>query len=196
MLRRVVVALTLAAATAGLAPTAQEPATPVTLALINGRIYTLDPARPWVEALAINGERIVATGSTAAILGMARTARVIDLRGAFASPGFNDAHVHIDSTGTLLVGVNLPVTDVLTQRSQRTQRTAEPLRFCDYSAGKSLTTRRTPSTSVLAPKLMTSPRGQPAISRYVCNCRRSRSVVIATALTSTTTHSSTMKSAK
>ncbi len=31
----------------------------------------------------------------------------IDLRGAFALPGFNDAHVHIDSTGALLVGVNL-----------------------------------------------------------------------------------------
>ena len=29
------------------------------------------------------------------------------MKGAFVSPGFNDAHVHIDSTGSLLVGVNL-----------------------------------------------------------------------------------------
>jgi predicted amidohydrolase YtcJ len=29
------------------------------------------------------------------------------LQGAFVAPGFNDAHVHIDSTGGLLVGVNL-----------------------------------------------------------------------------------------
>ena len=85
----------------------QQPAPSVTLGLINGRIYTLDPSRPWAEAIAINGERIVAVGSTAEILAMAGTARVIDLRGGFATPGFNDAHVHIDSTGALLVGVNL-----------------------------------------------------------------------------------------
>jgi len=107
MLRRAVVVLGLAVATAGFALTAQEPAPPVTLALINGRIYTMDAARPWVEALAINGERIVATGTVSEILAMSRSARVIDLRGAFALPGFNDAHVHIDSTGALLVGVNL-----------------------------------------------------------------------------------------
>ena len=64
------------------------------------------------------------------------------------------------------------------------------------TSGKSLTTRLTPSTSVLAPKLIRRPRGHPAISRYVCSCRRSVSVVLATALTSTTTHSSTTKSAK
>ena len=107
MLCRVGLAVAFAVAATGLATIAQEPATPVTLALINGRIYTMDPARPWVEAIAINGERIVATGKSAEILAFSRTARVIDLRGAFASPGFNDAHVHIDSTGALLVGVNL-----------------------------------------------------------------------------------------
>jgi hypothetical protein len=94
-------------AATGCVTVAQEPAAPVTLALINGRIYTMDARRPWVEAIAINGERIVATGTSAEILPLARSARVIDLRGAFAAPGFNDAHVHIDSTGSLLVGVNL-----------------------------------------------------------------------------------------
>src|SRR5688572_3224310 len=98
MLRRVVVAAVLAIGILGFAIAAQEPATPITLALINGRIYTMNPSRPWVEAIAINGERIVATGTTSEILAMSRTARAIDLRGAFATPGFNDAHVHIDST--------------------------------------------------------------------------------------------------
>ena len=107
MLYRRAVALAFAIGMAGLAAMAQQSATPITLALVNGRIYTMDRARPWVEAVAIGGERIVATGTSAAILPLARTARVIDLKGAFASPGFNDAHVHIDSTGALLVGVNL-----------------------------------------------------------------------------------------
>ena len=107
MLCRVALAAAIAVGAMGWATVAQEPATPVTLALVNGRIYTMDPARPWTEAIAINGERIVATGASADILQLSRSARVIDLRGAFASPGFNDAHVHIDSTGALLVGVNL-----------------------------------------------------------------------------------------
>ena len=88
---------------------AQEPSRPtVDLALVNARVYTLDPSRPWVEAVAIAGSRIVAVGSTADVQKLTTAGtRVIDLKGAFASPGFNDAHVHIDSTGALLVGVNL-----------------------------------------------------------------------------------------
>jgi hypothetical protein len=85
-----------------------KPGREMTLALVNGRIYTLDMSRPWAEAIAIAGSRIAAVGSTAEIRAMAATGtRVIDLRGAFALPGFNDSHVHIDSTGALLVGVNL-----------------------------------------------------------------------------------------
>ena len=78
------------------------------LLLVNGRVYTVDPARPWAEAVAIQGDRISAVGASADLrrLAGART-RVIDLRGAFVSPGFNDGHVHIDSTGALLTGVNL-----------------------------------------------------------------------------------------
>ena len=78
------------------------------LVLINGRIYTVDSTRHWAEAVAIRGDRIVAVGSTAEVKAAAGpNTRTIDLKGAFVSPGFNDAHVHIDSTGALLVGVNL-----------------------------------------------------------------------------------------
>jgi predicted amidohydrolase YtcJ len=78
------------------------------LALVNGRIYTLDAARPWAEAIAIQSERILAVGSVEEIRRLEGPAtREIDLKGAFVSPGFNDAHVHIDATGALLAGVNL-----------------------------------------------------------------------------------------
>jgi predicted amidohydrolase YtcJ len=91
-----------------LLPARQIAVPPPDLMLVNGRIYTLDPARPWAEAVAIAGSRIVALGNTAQIRGTAVGAtRVIDLQGAFALPGFNDSHVHVDSTGALLVGVNL-----------------------------------------------------------------------------------------
>ena len=66
------------------------------LVLFNGRVFTLDSGRPWAEAVAIAGSRISAVGSTAEIKALATSAtRIIDLKGAFASPGFNDAHVHL-----------------------------------------------------------------------------------------------------
>ena len=76
--------------------------------LLGGHVYTVDPARPWAEAVAIAGDRILAVGSSAELRKVAGPqTRVIDLHGAFVVPGFNDAHVHIDSTGALLTGANL-----------------------------------------------------------------------------------------
>jgi Amidohydrolase family len=88
---------------------AQQAAAPVpTLALVNARVYTLEPSRPWAEAVAVAGSRIAAVGTTTDIRALTTSStRVIDLAGAFVVPGFNDAHVHIDSTGALLLGVNL-----------------------------------------------------------------------------------------
>ena len=76
--------------------------------LVNGKIYTLEESRPWVEALALKGDRILAVGTNEEIRRFKGAAtREIDLAGAFASPGFNDSHVHVDGTGALLTGVNL-----------------------------------------------------------------------------------------
>jgi len=85
---------------AGVGVAAWQGSAGVDLVVVNGRIYTVDAAQPWVEAVAIRGSRIVAVGTTTEIGQLAGPqTRTIDLRGAFASPGFNDAHVHIDSTG-------------------------------------------------------------------------------------------------
>ncbi|MDE2877364.1 amidohydrolase [Candidatus Palauibacter soopunensis] len=84
------------------------PEEPADLVLLNGDVYTLDDERPAAEAVAIRGERIAVVGSDAeaeALVGP--DTRVIDLDGAFVSPGFNDGHVHVESTGALIVGVNL-----------------------------------------------------------------------------------------
>jgi len=78
------------------------------LVLVNGRVYTVDPERPWAEAVAVRGDRVLAVGSTSDVRRLAAPgAREIDLAGAFVSPGFNDAHVHTESTGALLTGANL-----------------------------------------------------------------------------------------
>ena len=81
---------------------------PADLVLLNGRVYTLDPGRRWAEGVAITGDRIAAVGTSVEVRRRAGpSTRVIDLKGGFVTPGFNDAHVHIDATGALLVGVNL-----------------------------------------------------------------------------------------
>ena len=68
---------------------------PIDLLLTNGRIATLDPARPQAEALAVRGGRIVAVGSTAEVLALrVPSTQVIDLRGRTAIPGLHDSHQH------------------------------------------------------------------------------------------------------
>ncbi|HEV7500857.1 MAG TPA: amidohydrolase family protein, partial [Vicinamibacteria bacterium] len=87
---------------AGVAAAADAP----DLILAGGKVFTADPARPWAEAVAIAGERIVAVGSSAEVRPLAgRTTRVIELQKRVVVPGFNDAHMHLG--GGLGPGVNL-----------------------------------------------------------------------------------------
>jgi hypothetical protein len=65
------------------------------LILLNGKIFTSDSAHPYVEALAIRGERIVATGNAERVRMLAGPkTRLIDLGGRVVIPGINDAHHH------------------------------------------------------------------------------------------------------
>ncbi|MEO0624458.1 MAG: amidohydrolase [Pseudomonadota bacterium] len=69
------------------------------LVLYNGRITTSDPSMPQVEALAITGDTITATGSTGDLLASAGTAERIDLEGRRVIPGLIDSHTHIVRQG-------------------------------------------------------------------------------------------------
>jgi hypothetical protein len=78
---------------AGLA-TAAHAASP-TLILHHADIWTVDPAHPRAEAVAVEGDRIVKVGSEREILALkGPSTRVIDLKGAFVLPGLTDAHTH------------------------------------------------------------------------------------------------------
>ena len=64
------------------------------------------PAR--VQALAVQNGRVVAVGDDASILARkGPQTTVIDLQGAFAMPGFNDAHTHMAMAGQQRLTVNL-----------------------------------------------------------------------------------------
>jgi predicted amidohydrolase YtcJ len=58
----------------------------------NAKVYTVDPARPWAEAVAIDGERIAWVGDDDAAPEAKET---IDLGGRLLLPGFVDAHNHV-----------------------------------------------------------------------------------------------------
>jgi hypothetical protein len=78
------------------------------IVLHGGKIFTVDPAQPWAEAVAICGERIAAVGRSADLLREASPrARRIDLHGRLVVPGFNDSHVHLIDGSTQLVEVDL-----------------------------------------------------------------------------------------
>jgi predicted amidohydrolase YtcJ len=64
--------------------------------LFNGKIFTSDEKNMFVAALAIQGNRILATGSKEAVEKYAGIhTQQIDLQGKTATPGFNDAHYHL-----------------------------------------------------------------------------------------------------
>lgn len=66
-----------------------------------GTILTMDDARPRAQALAVNGNRIVAVGDELAVRAAVPHAVEVDLAGACLLPGFIDAHHHF-SEGALL----------------------------------------------------------------------------------------------
>ncbi len=73
---------------------------PADLVLRNGRIVTVDDARPEAQALAARGGVIVAVGSDEEIRSfIGSSTRVIDLAGALAVPGFIEGHGHFMGIG-------------------------------------------------------------------------------------------------
>jgi hypothetical protein len=79
----------------------------ISLALVNGRVWTGNPSQPEAEAIAIAGDRIVEVGRTAEIRSHAAGAAFVDLKGQFVVPGFIDSHVHFVDGGFRLTSVQL-----------------------------------------------------------------------------------------
>lgn len=61
----------------------------------NARIYTVDEAQPWAQAVAIDDGIIVAVGNAEDMRGLiGADTRIVDLGGRLMLPAFGDAHVH------------------------------------------------------------------------------------------------------
>ena len=81
---------------------------PADLVLTNGKIVTMDEAKPEVQALAARGDKIVALGTAkeiAAYIGPAT--QVVDLGGRLATPGLIDSHLHFTGIGQARLSLDL-----------------------------------------------------------------------------------------
>jgi len=96
------------------------------MALVNGRVWTGDPARPWAEAVAVRGNLIQAVGSSAEIEErVGEATRRIDLAGRLVVPGLNDAHLHFLSGSLSLGQVQLDDAADLKEMQRRVKEWAE-----------------------------------------------------------------------
>ncbi|HXG86366.1 MAG TPA: amidohydrolase [Pyrinomonadaceae bacterium] len=84
----------------------------VGLLLYNGKVFTADGNYSTAEAVAVDGEKIVAVGKTSDLRAKYQAAREINLQGKLVTPGFNDAHVHF-LRGALSL-LNITLTDAKT----------------------------------------------------------------------------------
>jgi predicted amidohydrolase YtcJ len=81
------------------------PSSNETTLLLGGRIYS--PSSPDATALAVTGDTVVWAGQDGPARALHPDAEVVELNGAFVTPGFVDAHVHATATGLHLTGLDL-----------------------------------------------------------------------------------------
>jgi predicted amidohydrolase YtcJ len=81
---------------------------PADLVVTNARIYTVDDARPVVQAMAVRGGKILFTGSAREAMALrGPDTRVVDAGGHTVIPGMVDAHAHLLGLGEALRSVDL-----------------------------------------------------------------------------------------
>lgn len=71
-------------------------------AFINARIWTGAGPDTRSDAIGVKGDRIVALGAAAVRARTGKGTRIVDLQGAFVTPGFIDPHVHFVTASTML----------------------------------------------------------------------------------------------
>jgi predicted amidohydrolase YtcJ len=109
---------------AGCSATRAAPSAPATL-IHNGRIYLGAPEWTCVEALLVRDGRVVAAGTEAELeRGLTGVDERIDLGGAIAVPGLQDAHGHLEGYGESLESVDLRDARSLAELVERVRQRA------------------------------------------------------------------------
>jgi len=109
---------------------------------IHGNIYTgVAGASPFHEvqradAMAIKGDRILLIGKEADVLkSKGPTSVVVDLRGQFVMPGFNDAHMHLTDAGFKQLTVDLTGVQSIEEFRDRIRKRVESAEPTEWIVG-------------------------------------------------------------
>lgn len=108
----------------------------ISLLLYNGKVFMADVNFTVAEAVAVDGEKIVAVGSSADLKNKYSAAREIDLKGKLVTPGFNDAHVHFFRGALALLSVNLDGVKSLDAAKMRVAEKVKTLKAGEWVIGR------------------------------------------------------------
>jgi predicted amidohydrolase YtcJ len=96
------------------------------LALINGKVLTMNPAQPVAEAVAIKNNRIVKVGTNAEIRKhVGKDTKIVRLTGKTVIPGLIDTHIHVANFGRLLAWLDLTNTNSIEEMKTNIKKRVE-----------------------------------------------------------------------
>lgn len=91
----------------------------ISLLLYNGKVFSADENSTIYEAVAVDGEKIIAVGASKDLQAKYKAKQEIDLKGKLVTPGFNDAHIHFLGVGMSLLQVDLNGSKTLEEARRR-----------------------------------------------------------------------------
>lgn len=106
------------------------------LILYNGKIYTMDDARPRAQAVAVVGNSIAAVGSNEEIKEpLGPGVEAIDLAGQVVVPGFTDCHIHFVDYALRLRHIDLSRVTSLAEAMRQVDERAETAKEGEWLLG-------------------------------------------------------------
>ncbi len=108
----------------------------ISLLLYNGKVFTADAQFSFAEAVAVDGEKIVAVGTSNELRNKYSAAQEIDLKGRLVTPGFNDAHVHFLRGALALLSVNVEGTKSLAEAQTTVAAKVKTLKPGEWVIGR------------------------------------------------------------
>jgi len=108
----------------------------ISLLLFNGKVFTADAFFSTAEAVAVDGEKIVAVGRGDDLKARYQAVKEIDLGGKLVTPGFNDAHVHFLRGAVALLNVNLTDAKTLDEAKARVAAKVKEVKQGEWIVGR------------------------------------------------------------
>jgi predicted amidohydrolase YtcJ len=108
----------------------------ISLLLYNGKVFTADENYAVAEAVAVDGEKIVAVGTTKDLRAKYQAAKEINLAGKLVTPGFNDAHVHFLRGALALLNVVLTETKTLEEAKAKIAAKVKEVKPNEWITGR------------------------------------------------------------